>query len=131
MLVIDQALKIYIKTNFHYGESYKIAGQDWAQLHFIENNGMAFGIEFGNKCIGVRSDDGSCNGILLSPRGGKVLLSVFRFIMVGFLIYLLMDLIRAREPKGLIVSFSLILACLLYTSPSPRDRQKSRMPSSA
>ena len=25
----------------------------------------------------------------------------------------------------------LIMACLLYTSPSPRDRQKSRMPSSA
>ena len=24
-----------------------------------------------------------------------------------------------------------IQACLLYTSPSPRDRQKSRMPSSA
>ena len=24
-----------------------------------------------------------------------------------------------------------ICACLLYTSPSPRDRQKSRMPSSA
>ena len=23
------------------------------------------------------------------------------------------------------------IACLLYTSPSPRDRQKSRMPSSA
>ena len=23
------------------------------------------------------------------------------------------------------------MACLLYTSPSPRDRQKSRMPSSA
>ena len=26
---------------------------------------------------------------------------------------------------------SLSLSCLLYTSPSPRDRQKSRMPSSA
>ena len=26
---------------------------------------------------------------------------------------------------------SLYKACLLYTSPSPRDRQKSRMPSSA
>ena len=26
---------------------------------------------------------------------------------------------------------SLIKDCLLYTSPSPRDRQKSRMPSSA
>ena len=26
---------------------------------------------------------------------------------------------------------ALFLSCLLYTSPSPRDRQKSRMPSSA
>ena len=25
----------------------------------------------------------------------------------------------------------LLIGCLLYTSPSPRDRQKSRMPSSA
>ena len=30
---------------------------------------------------------------------------------------------------GLLVGLG--LACLLYTSPSPRDRQKSRMPSSA
>src|SRR5674476_1499377 len=29
------------------------------------------------------------------------------------------------------VSIALNNACLLYTSPSPRDRQKSRMPSSA
>ena len=28
-------------------------------------------------------------------------------------------------------SYDLIIVCLLYTSPSPRDRQKSRMPSSA
>ena len=28
-------------------------------------------------------------------------------------------------------SYSLYSSCLLYTSPSPRDRQKSRMPSSA
>ena len=27
--------------------------------------------------------------------------------------------------------FIAIMGCLLYTSPSPRDRQKSRMPSSA
>ena len=27
--------------------------------------------------------------------------------------------------------FDIIFTCLLYTSPSPRDRQKSRMPSSA
>ena len=29
------------------------------------------------------------------------------------------------------VRIGLDVACLLYTSPSPRDRQKSRMPSSA
>ena len=28
-------------------------------------------------------------------------------------------------------SFTLTLTCLLYTSPSPRDRTRSRMPSSA
>ena len=32
----------------------------------------------------------------------------------------------ATEPVELI-----LIGCLLYTSPSPRDRQKSRMPSSA
>ena len=30
-----------------------------------------------------------------------------------------------------IVNLGLIYDCLLYTSPSPRDRQKARMPSSA
>ena len=34
----------------------------------------------------------------------------------------------AIEGVGL---FAVIPTCLLYTSPSPRDRQKSRMPSSA
>ena len=29
------------------------------------------------------------------------------------------------------LGFALFNVCLLYTSPSPRDRQKSRMPSSA
>ena len=28
-------------------------------------------------------------------------------------------------------SLEILKSCLLYTSPSPRDRQKSRMPSSA
>ena len=34
-----------------------------------------------------------------------------------------MMMLRSRQKRG--------KACLLYTSPSPRDRQKSRMPSSA
>ena len=32
---------------------------------------------------------------------------------------------------ALFYSIGVLLICLLYTSPSPRDRQKSRMPSSA
>ena len=36
----------------------------------------------------------------------------------------------ARLPVYAII-IALIIPCLLYTSPSPRDRQKSRMPSSA
>ena len=41
---------------------------------------------------------------------------------------------RAGRIKGIKESVDLMLTlfpCLLYTSPSPRDRQKSRMPSSA
>ena len=34
-------------------------------------------------------------------------------------------------PSVVFLVFQLSIACLLYTSPSPRDRQKSRMPSSA
>ena len=35
------------------------------------------------------------------------------------------------SPDDLIAELDLHNICLLYTSPSPRDRQKSRMPSSA
>ena len=41
--------------------------------------------------------------------------------------YLLFDL-DLEVPAELVVHLGI---CLLYTSPSPRDRQKSRMPSSA
>ena len=86
-----------------------MVGLKWAQLHFVENEGMAFGITLGDKCLGVTTDSG-CKGIMLTPKGGKILLSIFRLIMVCFLIYLLMELIRLKESKGLVVCFSLILA---------------------
>ena len=35
------------------------------------------------------------------------------------------------EPMELFLIWLIVTFCLLYTSPSPRDRQKSRMPSSA
>ena len=39
--------------------------------------------------------------------------------------------IAAEWPDVALVALGLNEHCLLYTSPSPRDRQKSRMPSSA
>lgn len=91
VLVIDQSSKIYIKTNFEYGSGFDILGLEWAKIHFVENEGMAFGMSFG----GVK---------------GKYVLSVFRIIMAGFLIYMLRRLIIEREKTGLIISFSLIVA---------------------
>jgi signal peptidase II len=91
VLVLDQLLKIYIKTNIEYGQGFDILGLSWAKIHFIENKGMAFGLSFG----GVT---------------GKYVLSVFRILMVGLLSYLLAGLIKNKESKWLIFSFSLIVA---------------------
>ena len=91
VLILDQWLKIYVKTNIFYGEGFNILGFDWARIHFVENEGMAFGISFGG-------------------RTGKLLLSIFRIIMVGLLFYLIGGLIKAKESKWLIFSFALIIA---------------------
>lgn len=91
VLILDQWLKIYVKTSIPYGSGFDILGLSWAKIHFIENEGMAFGFEFGGKA-------------------GKLILSIFRILMVGFLIYLIRTLILAKESIGLIVSFALIIA---------------------
>ena len=58
--------------------------------------------------------------------------SVF-FLLAIALPFLPLDdkIIRYWIIAFIVVTISLICICLLYTSPSPRDRQKSRMPSSA
>eukprot|EP01017_Pseudomicrothorax_dubius_P044940 TRINITY_DN7678_c0_g1_i2.p1 TRINITY_DN7678_c0_g1~~TRINITY_DN7678_c0_g1_i2.p1 ORF type:complete len:111 (+),score=26.13 TRINITY_DN7678_c0_g1_i2:63-395(+) len=43
----------------------------------------------------------------------------------------LQEQISSKEDTFLLWVIVAIYTCLLYTSPSPRDRQKSRMPSSA
>ncbi|MCB9047862.1 MAG: lipoprotein signal peptidase [Lewinellaceae bacterium] len=91
VLFIDQCLKIWVKTHMNYGDEIKIFGLDWALIHFVENNGMAFGISLG--------------GIY-----GKLALSLFRIVAVGFLIYYLRLLLRSGVSTGLLVSFALILA---------------------
>jgi len=91
VLVADQWLKIWIKTNLAYGEEIQILGQPWALIHFVENEGMAFGITLGGDY-------------------GKLALSLFRIAAVCFLFYYLRMLLRAKVSFGLIASFSLILA---------------------
>jgi len=91
VLLLDQTLKFYIKTNFAIGQGFDILGIPWAKIHFIENEGMAFGISFGNEI-------------------GKLLLSLFRIIMVIVLAYMIKKLIDAGESTGLLISFSLIIA---------------------
>ena len=91
VLVLDQWLKIWVKLNINYGEGFNILGLDWAQIHFIENPGMAFGLSYG----GVT---------------GKIILSTFRIVMVAILIYILRSLIKNKESIGLVISFSLIIA---------------------
>lgn len=110
VLIVDQSVKIYIKTTLSYATGFEILGQDWARIHFVENEGMAFGITFGNKCIGVKAEDGSCNGLVLKPQSAKLILSIFRILMVGFLFYLIRELYKAKEPLGLMICFCLILA---------------------
>ncbi len=91
VLVADQMLKIWVKTSMAYGEEFGIMGLSWARMHFIENKGMAFGLSFGGEL-------------------GKLILSLFRLFAIGLLIYLIRQLYKAKEPFGLLVCFSLILA---------------------
>ncbi len=110
ILIIDQGLKIYIKTHLNYASGFDILGASWAKIHFVENEGMAFGITFGNKCLGISNEDGTCQGILLTPATGKLILSTFRIFMVTFLIYFIHGLYKAKESLGLLISLCMILA---------------------
>ena len=75
-----------------YGSQFEmIPGWSGAYVHFVENPGMAFGIEFGGEY-------------------GKLALSLFRVFAVGFLIYLISQLIQQGAKKGLLACFALILA---------------------
>jgi len=91
VLILDQALKVWVKTNMEYGEYFNILGFDWARIHFVENPGMAFGAE-------------------IPWEYGKLALSLFRIGAVFFLVYYIGELIKMKVNFGLLVSFALILA---------------------
>lgn len=90
VIVLDQALKIWIKTSFPYGHVMDLAGQKWAQLYFIENPGMAWGMELGGNW-------------------GKLILTLFRLVAVTFGTWYLVKIIREGYHKGFI-----LCACLIY-----------------
>lgn len=90
-IIIDQISKIYIKTNFYLGEEIKVLGLDWFRIHFVENNGMAWGFEFGGKA-------------------GKLFLTLFRIIAVGGIIYWLRQIIKSKTHNAVVIAIALILA---------------------
>lgn len=91
VLVVDQILKIYIKTHFALVSEPVYVFGEWFQIKFVENNGMAFGMEFG----GV---------------AGKLLLTTFRIVAVTAIGWFIVKLAKEKEKLGVIICISLILA---------------------
>jgi len=91
ILLIDQVSKIYIKTHFVLSEEIKVLGLDWFRIHFLENNGMAWGKEFGGK-------------------SGKLFLTLFRLVAIAGIGYWLYDAIRNKSHRFLITAIALIFA---------------------
>ncbi len=89
VLLLDQFIKILIKTHFYYGETYYVFGLNWFQIHFIENNGMAFGMEFAGSY-------------------GKIILTVFRLIASSAIAWYLWILIKKQSNSFLIITIALI-----------------------
>lgn len=90
VLIADQVSKTWVKTNMYMGQEFKILG-DWFIIHFTENNGMAFGLEFGGEF-------------------GKLALSLFRVVAVAGIGYGLHYLIKHKYHRGLILNVALIFA---------------------
>lgn len=88
-ILLDQIVKIYIKTNFRLFEDVKVF--DWFIIRFVENNGMAMGLEFGGKT-------------------GKLFLTLFRLAIVPVILYWLLDCIKKKLPTVAIISIALIFA---------------------
>lgn len=90
-VLLDQWLKIWVKSNMQIGEMISVLG-NWFYLYFVENEGMAFGISFGKSF-------------------GKIFLTLIRIGVVGFLIYYLWKIIKTGKSDFIIViTFSLIIA---------------------
>ena len=111
LVVIDQVIKVLVKTGMSIGEHFNVFGADWFQILFIENKGMAFGMSFG--------------GVI-----GKYALTAFRIVLFAVLTVWISRLLkrgsgadkRTLVPTGVLVGLTLITAgalgniidCLFY-----------------
>ena len=89
ILVIDQVVKILVKTHMHIGEEIPLIG-DWCMLHFVENEGFAFGMKFGGST-------------------GKIILTMFRLVASVALIWFLLHKMKDGIRKPLAVCLGLII----------------------
>jgi len=90
VLLVDQILKLWIKTHMTLGQEFNVIGH-WFIIHFVENNGMAFGFEFGGEY-------------------GKIFLSLFRVFAVFGIGWYILKLVKKDLPMGFIACVSLIFA---------------------
>jgi len=86
VLLIDQMIKIWVKTSMTLHESIHVT--DWFYITFIENNGMAFGMQLGS----------------------KIVLSLFRVVAISALGYYIWLEVKRQAKTGFIICLSLILA---------------------
>jgi len=88
-IILDQVLKVYVKTHFVLGQEMIIF--DWFKIHFTENNGMAMGFEFGG-------------------RAGKLFLTLFRLVAVSGIVYWLYQNIKRKVHNAVIFAIALIFS---------------------
>ncbi|MBP5677389.1 MAG: lipoprotein signal peptidase [Bacteroidales bacterium] len=90
IIIVDQVVKIIVKTNMQIGEEFNVLGT-WFRIHFIENEGFAFGMKLGGSA-------------------GKIVLTLMRLAASAAIIWLIARLIKRDSRTSLIISLSLILA---------------------
>ena len=86
VLVIDQAIKVWVKTHMMLHEQIEVLS--WFKIVFIENNGMAYGMEIGSKLV----------------------LSIFRIVAIGFLGWYIAQQVKKQARWGYIICLAMILA---------------------
>jgi signal peptidase II len=83
-LIIDQTIKIIVKTHMYLHDNIRIA--DWFYIFFTENNGMAFGMEI----------------------FGKLFLTTFRIAAVILIGWYLYKMVKNNVKTGFIICVALI-----------------------